>query len=135
MFSKVFLINLLSTQLKTEHSILFRYLAVSKPIEYRMATIGISTSKRGARYMIPTTVFSILFNLPKFWELEIKAKDNVDNANNSIADETEMNIILDATDLRKNPTYSFVYVHLIQFFVKGIIPFGALLVLNLGIYR
>ena len=100
-----------------------------------MATIGISASKRGARYMIPTTVFSILFNLPKFWELEIKAKDNVDNANNSIANETEMNFILDATDLRKNPTYSFVYVHLIQFFVKGIIPFGALLVLNLGIYR
>ena len=78
--------------------------------------------------MVPTTIFSILFNLPKFWELEIKEMD-LDNTTNG----TQMN--LDATDLRKNPTYSFVYVHLIQFFVKGIIPFGALLLLNLGIYR
>ena len=98
-----------------------------------MATIGISTSKRGARYMVPTTIFSILFNLPKFWELEIKEMDLDNTTNNSFANGTQMN--LDATDLRKNPTYSFVYVHLIQFFVKGIIPFGALLLLNLGIYR
>ena len=99
-----------------------------------MATIGMSTSKRGARYMVPTTIFSILFNLPKFWELEIKEMDNVENTNNSITNGKDMTI-LDATDFRKNPIYSFVYVHLIQFFVKGIIPFGALLVLNLGIYR
>ena len=85
--------------------------------------------------MVPTTIFSILFNLPKFWELEVKEIENVDNTNNSIANGTEMMNVLDATDLRKNPTYSFVYVHLIQFFVKGIIPFGALLLLNLGIYR
>ena len=83
--------------------------------------------------MVPTTIFSILFNLPKFWELEIKEMDLDNTTNNSFANGTQMN--LDATDLRKNPTYSFVYVHLIQFFVKGIIPFGALLLLNLGIYR
>ena len=76
--------------------------------------------------MVPTTIFSVLFNIPKFWELEVKVANT--NINDTIYD-------VDATDLRRNPNYSFFYVHLLQFFVKGIIPFGALLFLNLGIYR
>ena len=77
--------------------------------------------------MVPTTIFSVLFNIPKFWELEVRV------ANTTIND--TMLYDVDATDLRRNPNYSFFYVHLLQFFVKGIIPFGALLFLNLGIYR
>lgn len=77
--------------------------------------------------MVPTTIFSVLFNIPKFWELEVRV------ANTTINDTILYDV--DATDLRRNPNYSFFYVHLLQFFVKGIIPFGALLFLNLGIYR
>ena len=77
--------------------------------------------------MVPTTIFSVLFNIPKFWELEVRV------ANTTINDTIIYDV--DATDLRRNPNYSFFYVHLLQFFVKGIIPFGALLFLNLGIYR
>ena len=76
--------------------------------------------------MVPTTIFSVLFNIPKFWELEVRVANTT--INDTIYD-------VDATDLRRNPNYSFFYVHLLQFFVKGIIPFGALLFLNLGIYR
>ena len=77
--------------------------------------------------MVPTTIFSVLFNIPKFWELEVRV------ANTTINDTILYDV--DATDLRRNPNYSFYYVHLLQFFVKGIVPFGALLYLNLGIYR
>ena len=39
------------------------------------------------------------------------------------------------TTLRMNPDYSLYYVHLTHLFIKGILPFGALVFLNLGIYR
>ena len=84
--------------------------------------------------MVPTTIFSVLFNIPKFWELEVKEEDINENfVNTTITNDTTY--VVDATVLRRNPIYSFFYVHLLQFFVKGIVPFGALLFLNLGIYR
>ena len=92
-----------------------------------MAIVSSTSTKRGLQYMVPTTIFSVLFNIPKFWELEVRV------ANTTINDTIIYDV--DATDLRRNPNYSFFYVHLLQFFVKGIIPFGALLFLNLGIYR
>lgn len=80
--------------------------------------------------MVPTTIFSILFNLPKFWELEF---EQIIEMNEHGENETFLN--LRPSDLRINPDYSFYYVHLIQLFVKGILPFGALLFLNIGIYK
>ena len=99
-----------------------------------MAIVSSTSTKRGLQYMVPTTIFSVLFNIPKFWELEVKEEDINENfVNTTITNDTTY--VVDATVLRRNPIYSFFYVHLLQFFVKGIVPFGALLFLNLGIYR
>ena len=102
-----------------------------------MAIVSSTSTKRGLQYMVPTTIFSILFNIPKFWELEVKENeiDISETFVNTTTNHTAFTTIVDATDLRRNPNYSFYYVHLLQFFVKGIVPFGALLYLNLGIYR
>ena len=80
--------------------------------------------------MVPTVVFSVLFNLPKFFELEADWRTWADT-------ETGQNItVIDfrPTELRLHPDYSFYYVHLIQLIIKGILPFGALVFLNFGIY-
>ena len=80
--------------------------------------------------MIPTIIFSIIFNLPKYWELEFEQRIELNELGENVT-----HLSLKPTDLRTHPDYSFYYVHLIQLFVKGILPFGALLFLNLGIYK
>ena len=49
-----------------------RYLAVSKPIEYHNATLGINPWRRVMNYIIPVIVFSIIFNVPKFFESKVQ---------------------------------------------------------------
>ena len=49
-----------------------RYLAVTRPVEYHLAVVAAATNqpwRRVMQYMIPTVIFCILFNLPKFFEL------------------------------------------------------------------
>ena len=49
-----------------------RYSAVDKPVEYsRMARDASSHSRRLATYIVPITLLSILFNLPKFFESRV----------------------------------------------------------------
>jgi hypothetical protein len=91
-----------------------------------MATVTSSPWRRVANYMVPTVVFSILFNTPKFLELE--HYENADGLNSTLVD-------FRLTALRLNQNYSFYYVHLTKLFITGIVPFGALVFLNLGIYR
>ena len=95
-----------------------------------MANVSSGPWKRVSCYMVPTVVFSVLFNLPKFFELEADWRTWADT-------ETGQNItVIDfrPTELRLHPDYSFYYVHLIQLIIKGILPFGALVFLNFGIY-
>ena len=59
-----------------------RYLAVSKPIEYHNATLGINPWRRVMNYIIPVVLFSIIFNIPKFFEIKIQEyPDNPDGTN------------------------------------------------------
>jgi hypothetical protein len=108
----------------------YRYFAVTKPLEYHMATVTSGPWRRVANYMVPTVVFSILFNTPKFLELEQYQYDteDADDFNSTVVD-------FRPTALRLNQNYSFYYVHLTRLFITGIIPFGALVFLNLSIYR
>ena len=108
-----------------------------------MATVASNPWRRVANYMVPTVLFSILFNVPKFWELEVheyEASKNPESGFNDTADTDsgiENTAVIDfkPTDLRIHPDYSFYYVHLTQLVIKGIVPFGALVFLNLGIYK
>ena len=105
-------------------------MAVTWPVDYHMATVSSGPWRRVAGYMVPTVIFSVLFNVPKFFELE----------ENYILwqDEDGFNLTrieFKPTELRLHPDYSYYYVNLVQLIVKGILPFGALVFLNLGIYR
>ena len=115
-----------------ESVILFfsRYIAVTRPVEYHIATVTHSPWSRVARYMVPTVLFSVIFNVPKFFELEVYW--------HSILDENGQNMtIVDfiPSKLRLHPEYSFYYVHLSNLVIKGVLPFGALVYLNWSIYR
>ena len=51
-----------------------RYLAVSKPVEYHNAVNGGRQWTRIVRYVVPVIAFSVAFNIPKFFELQIVEK-------------------------------------------------------------
>ena len=77
--------------------------------------------------MIPTIVFAVLFNFPKNFELFPKEFENEwDNGTH---------IEQRATAFRLHPDYVLYYQNILRFFITGILPFGALLFLNLGIYK
>ncbi|TRY61496.1 hypothetical protein TCAL_05718 [Tigriopus californicus] len=110
-----------------------RYIAVSRPVEYHIMvnTSGSSPWRRVLAYMVPITLFGILFNLPKYFELQaiLPGRNNSDESNG-----TNLVQFL-PTELRLNEDYVFYYVHLTRFFITGILPFISLLFLNYGIYR
>ena len=52
-----------------------RYRAVWRPVEYHNQCIGVNPWKRAlVSYLLPVMVFSTLFNIPKFVEVEIVVK-------------------------------------------------------------
>ena len=107
----------------------FRYIAVTRPVEYHIATVTSSPWSRVARYLVPTILFSVIFNIPKFFELEVHWHSELgENGQNF----TVVDFV--PSKLRLHPAYSFYYVHLSHFIIKGILPFGALVFLNWGIY-
>ena len=59
-----------------------RYLAVSKPIEYHNATLGINPWRRVMNYIVPVIAFSIIFNVSKFFEAKVdEYPDNPEGTN------------------------------------------------------
>ena len=49
-----------------------RYRAVWRPVEYHNQCIGVNPWKRAiVSYLLPVVAFSTLFNIPKFFEVEI----------------------------------------------------------------
>ena len=95
-----------------------------------MATVSSGPWRRVAGYMVPTVIFSVVFNVPKFLELEENWTTWTDSEGNNVT-----GIDFKPTALRMHPDYSFYYVHLTQLIAKGILPFGALVFLNFGIYK
>jgi len=56
-----------------------RYLAVSKPIEYHHTLNSSSKMPRVWAYCISVVVFSVLFNIPKFFELRLTVLNVTDS--------------------------------------------------------
>merc|ERR1711892_817053 len=97
-------------------------------------------------YIVPITMFSILYNLPKFWELRvarnIKNLPNVTNISDSSflsesvqfdyenisSLETDFDKTLSPefgifpTDMRQNPLYVKIYLIYMNLIIHGIIP-------------
>ena len=99
-----------------------RYIAVYYPIEYSMvANDASSHSKRLIKYVLPITLFALIFNIPKFLESKVV--------------HTDQDIyMVEVTDLRMSTTYVTWYQNWARFLTLGIIPFTAICFLNYKIY-
>ena len=98
-------------------------------------------------YIVPVILCSLLINIPKWFELELKDMyfipgvglvDSNSNTSlqfiNSTVDEVEMVTIVDGTWLRYNENYVQYYLHWTCFLTTGVLPLAALFFLNLKIY-
>ena len=92
---------------------------------------GLSNLKSLLKYMCPVILFSVLFNLPKFFEYHLDEMEYFNVENNR----TEIHLKLTPTELRLNANYVFYYINLSRFVVSGLFPFISLTFLHLAIYR
>jgi len=52
-----------------------RCLAVAKPIEYHNAIQGTNPWRRVIHYIVPVIILSVLFNTPKFFEIDVVQRE------------------------------------------------------------
>ena len=96
-----------------------RYLTICRPLYHR------AHSWKAPVYFVPILAFSILYNVPKFFELGWANVDNKTEINNS----SEVLPVV-PTDMRKNKVYFQVYFVWCNFIFNGIVPFILLITLN-----
>ena len=100
-----------------------RYIAVCHPLKAR----SFCTYGRAQLAVLVIVIFSFIYNLPKFWEVdfftEVHWKYNVTI------------YCLYPADLRSNDLYVTLYVHWMYFFICYLFPFLALVIFNAAIYQ
>ncbi|XP_039970164.1 FMRFamide receptor-like [Bactrocera neohumeralis] len=100
-----------------------RYVAVCHPLKSR----ALCTYGRAKIYFIVCCTLSLLYNLPRFWEVM------------TVSYQPEGSEIvyhcLRPSPLRKNQTYINIYIHWCYLIINYIIPFLTLAILNCLIYR
>jgi len=92
----------------------------------------------GLGYIIPIILFSILYNLVKFFEIEtiyLTHEEWVTYDNGTNISTTIIYPWLNATNLRRDPAYSEYVVFVLNFIVMGLLPVLLLSGLNFLIYR
>ncbi|XP_059079572.1 uncharacterized protein LOC131877799 isoform X2 [Tigriopus californicus] len=104
-----------------------RYLAVCFPHDYQ----SMSTQKNRALYYILPAMFTALFiNIPRFLETQSIERTYF------YEDCSDIQVIeVEPTELRLDRAYIIAYVNWIWCISTGILPFGALLLLNFKIFR
>ncbi len=100
-----------------------------RPVEYHNKVKGANPWRRVAHYILPVVVFSILFNTPKFLEVEFVDENVKINATHS-----QNRTLASPTELRLDDAYVVLYVNVARLLVQGVIPFGLLSVFNYRIY-
>ena len=114
-----------------------RYLTVCHPFY-------LSRKKWSAkRYIIPTILFSILYNITRFFEtrLEYIGLEDQTRENNTILiendgnQETQYKYEIKYTSLRQNKYYYSIYTVGCNFLFNGLIPFSLIISLNVSLYR
>lgn len=86
-------------------------------------------------YVIPVLLLSIVLNIPKFMEVRFTWTP-VEYENGTVVENvTEYTMDFELTELRDNPQYIRYYIMWTQLITTGIIPMGALIYFNFGIFR
>ena len=97
-----------------------RYIAVTRP-HYYSSVMKENSSYRLLQYLLPVTLFSVLFNVPKFFEHEVKMPELEE-------------WFVAPTQLSYNSTYG-TYDCLSKLIVLGILPFTTFSIFNVRIYK
>ena len=114
-----------------------RYLVVCHPF------YTLSNRWSSKRYILPIIAFSVLYNIPRFYELEVQqaAQGNVRTTtgatpiqSDKTADDKPMYSV-EHTDLRVDYYYNSIYRGWINLFATAIIPFLVLITLNTLIFK
>jgi hypothetical protein len=99
-----------------------RYVAVCHPLRAR----ALCTYGRARLYVIVIIIFSICYNVPRFLEVSLHKHED---------EEFEFGYCIQATDLRANVTYIYIYIHWLYLIFINFIPFLGLMFFNAMIYR
>jgi hypothetical protein len=99
-----------------------RFVAVCHPLRAR----ALCTYGRAKLYVIGCWTFSLLFNLPHFWDVDVRAVQY---------DEDTVVYCPSASELRSDRDYINIYVHWASLVVLYVVPFTTLAILNTLIYR
>jgi len=92
----------------------------------------------GLGYIIPIVVFSVLYNVVKFFELEtiyLEYEENIELGNGTNISTTVIYPWINATQLRTHPQYSQYVVAILNFIIMGLLPVFLLSCLNFMIYQ
>ena len=100
-----------------------RYVAVCHPLRSR----SVCTYGRARIYVLAISALVVLYNVPKFLEVEVRPLP--------VHDGQPVGYMLCPTELRKRDMYIVVYVNCLYLLVMYCLPFGTLLVLNTLIYQ
>jgi len=106
----------------------------------------ISHAWRSSTYIIPITVFSTLYNIPKFFELSVIQRSSFQGVNSTNIDDIHsqeseailnypQNYSLGPTSLRRNYLYVNIYLIYMNVIVNGLVPFVLIFGLNIATYR
>ena len=85
------------------------------------------------RYIIPIVTFSLVYNLPKFFEL--KTGERLEYVNFTGHSETISRYTIEPTELRTDELYIKIYCIWMNFVFMGAGPFFLLIILNALIVR
>ena len=111
-----------------------RYQAVSNPSKYK-ASMRSQTSplKCILRSTLPILCASILFNIPRFFDLRIQLQGNVDEGNSTNATRSE-EYYLEGTEWRGNKYFVLWYVNVKFILFIGMNPFALLIYLSMYLF-
>ncbi|XP_069988013.1 FMRFamide receptor [Penaeus vannamei] len=98
-----------------------RYVAVCRPLRAR----SLCTYGRAKMYVLCVVLFSVLYNLPRFWEVTYKVCEFEDFSF----------VIVVPSKLRQNDYYKQVYIMWMYLLIMYLIPFLSLMIFNTFIYR
>lgn len=100
-----------------------RFVAVCHPLQAR----SLCTYGRARAYVVVIIVFSIAYNITRFWEVEVRECKHP-NYTGTVYQ-------LFPTNMRDDKDYISIYIHWMYLVVMYFVPFGSLAVLNAAIYN
>ncbi|XP_050521591.1 FMRFamide receptor [Daktulosphaira vitifoliae] len=100
-----------------------RFVAVCHPLQAR----SLCTYGRARAYVIAIIVFSVLYNITRFWEVRVQK---------CLHSEYNQYVYqVYPSELRNDKSYISIYIHWMYLVIMYFIPFGSLAVLNAAIYN